>query len=234
MLAATPNRAFAQGFLDAAPFVLVVCPFAALFGLVATQAGLSVAETMAFSVAVIAGAAQFTALAMMEDHAPTLIVLASALAVNLRMAMYSAALAPHLGGLAVWKRALAAYFLVDQAYALSAIRFEASPQAPLAAKAAYYFGTVVPICPLWYLFTWIGAVAGGALPQALALDFAVPITFLSLSIVAMRTLAHVVAAAVSVGVALALSWMPFNTGLLVAALAAMAAGAEVERRKAAR
>lgn len=232
MKPATANSAFWRGFRDAAPFVLVVSPFALLFGVVATEAGLNLPEVMAFSIAVIAGAAQFTALAMMQDNAPTVIVLASALAVNMRMAMYSAALAPHIGHLPLWRRATAAYFLVDQAYALSAVEFERRPGMSPAEKAAYYAGTIAPVCPLWYVFTWVGAEIGAAVPPEFALDFAVPITFLALSIVAMRTFAHVVAATVSVIAALGLAWMPFNVGLILAALLAMAAGAEVERRRA--
>ncbi|MDP7149776.1 MAG: AzlC family ABC transporter permease, partial [Paracoccaceae bacterium] len=82
------NGAFWSGFRQGLPFILVIVPFALLFGVIATEAGLSIVETLGFSVVVIAGAAQFTALQLMTEQAPTLIVLASALAVNLRMAMY--------------------------------------------------------------------------------------------------------------------------------------------------
>ncbi len=82
---------FGQGIRDALPFVLVIIPFGVVFGVVATEAGLNVFEALTFSVVVIAGAAQFTVLQLMVDNTPTVIVLISALAVNLRMAMYSAA-----------------------------------------------------------------------------------------------------------------------------------------------
>jgi hypothetical protein len=45
----------------------------------------------------------------------------------------------------------------------------------------------------------------------------------------LRTVAHVAAAGVSVAGALVLAGLPAGTGLLVAALAAMATGAAVER-----
>ncbi len=71
----TSNRKsiYLQGVRDGAPFVLVVVPFALLFGVVGTEAGLNLAEVMGFSVLVIAGAAQFTALQLMVDEAPTLL-----------------------------------------------------------------------------------------------------------------------------------------------------------------
>ena len=92
MASSSVKSAYRQGIRDGAPFILVIVPFSMLFGVIATEAGLSVFETLSFSVVVIAGAAQFTALQLMGEDAPTLVVLASALAVNLRMAMYSASL----------------------------------------------------------------------------------------------------------------------------------------------
>ncbi|WP_090114801.1 AzlC family ABC transporter permease [Limimaricola pyoseonensis] len=220
--------AFRLGLKDGAPFILVIIPFATLFGVVSREAGLDAFEALAFSVAVIAGAAQFTALQLLNEQAPLLIVLATALAVNLRMAMYSASLTPHLGAAPVWKRALVAYFLVDQVYACSAVRFEENPHWRLDQKLAYFFGAVLPVCPLWYVFTVVGALVGAAIPGWMALDFAVPITFLALIAPMLRTLAHLAAALTSIVLALALAFLPYNLGLLLAAVAAMMVGARVE------
>lgn len=219
-----------RGVRDGLPFLLVVAPFALLFGVLATEAGLSVAETLAFSVVVIAGAAQFTALQLMTEHAPTLIVIASALAVNLRMAMYSASITPHLGGLPMWKRMVTAYFLVDQTYAAAALEYENRPEMSRSERWAYFMGAVTPICPPWYLFTLVGSLIGEAFPPELGLDFVLPIAFLAMLGPALRTGPHRLAALVAGLLALALAWMPYNLGLMVAALGGMMAGAELERR----
>ncbi len=228
MPATTSKSAFWRGFRDSAPFVIVVAPFALVFGVIATEAGLNVAEVMAFTIVVIAGAAQLTALQLMTEEAPTVVVLASALAVNLRMAMYSAALAPHLGKAPLWQRAFVAYFLVDQSYAVSALKYDAAPQMSLGAKTAYFFGSVAPVAPVWYGFTLVGALVGQAIPPEYNLDFAVPIAFLALIAPALRTGAHVAAAFVSVVAVLLLAWVPYNLGLLIAAALGMMAGAQVE------
>lgn len=224
------RRAYLQGVRDGAPFVLVVVPFGMLFGVVATEAGWPVASTMAMSVLVIAGAAQFTALHLMAENAPTLIVVLTALAVNLRLAMYSAAMAPHVGAAPLWQRAFIAYLLTDQTYGAAINRYALQPRMSGREKVAHFFGTATPVVPFWYAFTWVGAVAGAAIPDAMALDFAVPVTFIAMFAPMLRTLPHVVAAVVSVAVALALAWMPYSTGLLVAALLAMSAGAATEVR----
>lgn len=230
----TTKSIFLQGVRDAAPFVLVVGPFALLFGVVAAEAGLNVVEALTFSVAVIAGAAQFTALQLMVDDVPTVVVLVSALAVNLRMAMYSASLTPYLGEASLRQRALAAYFIVDQSYGCSVLKYEQNPHWTIGQKLAYFWGTVAPVCPFWYVFTVVGAMLGNSIPEGLALDFALPITFLAIIMPMLRTPAHVAAALVSVIAALVFAFLPYNLGLLVAGILGMVTGAEVERRSAAR
>ena len=224
------RSSYLRGLRDGAPFILVIAPFAMVFGVLAKSAGLNVIEALAFSVAVIAGAAQFTALQLMQDQAPTLVVLASALAVNLRMAMYSASLTPYLGHLPLWKRGVVAYFLVDQAYALAIVKYEREPEMTNGERFAYFVGTVTPICPLWYGFTVIGAMVGAQISLETGLDFAMPIAFLALIGPALRTGAHGAAALVASVSALLFAFLPYNLGLLVAALLGMMAGAEIERR----
>ncbi|WP_137703028.1 AzlC family ABC transporter permease [Marimonas lutisalis] len=229
MLPVTPKTAFWMGARCGAPFILVIVPFALLFGVVASEAGFSVLETFVFSTAVIAGAAQFTALQLMQEQAPTIIVLVSALAVNLRLAMYSASLTPHLGAAPLWTRAFIAYLTVDQSYTCSVGAYERYPDWDLATRVSYFFGTCVLVLPFWVLASVSGALIGQAIPPEFALDFAVPITFLAIIAPMLRTLAHVAAALVAVVLALGFAWLPYNLGLLVGGLGGMMAGARVEQ-----
>ncbi|MEX3017027.1 AzlC family ABC transporter permease [Gymnodinialimonas hymeniacidonis] len=235
MASANSSRsAFLQGARDAGPFLLVAGPFGALFGVVATEAGLNIAQVMGFSVVVIAGASQLAALQLMLDQAPAVIVLLSAIAVNLRMAMYSASLAPHLGAAPLWKRALVAYMNVDQTYAVSVLKYEDAPEMSLAEKLGYFFGTCVPIIPVWIIATYIGARLGEVIPSDWDIAFAVPVAFLAMVAPALRTAAHVAAAFASVVLAIVFAGLPYNLGLMPAGIGAMIVGAEVERRMGAR
>lgn len=235
MASTTAKSYFWRGMRDSTPFVFVAGPFGLLFGVLATEAGLNLVETMTFTMTVFAGAAQFAALQLMQENAPTLIILVSALAVNLRVAMYSAALTPYLGAAPLWQRALAAYFIVDQSYALSVVRFETDRTMSLPERMAYFSGTVALIAPFWYVATWVGAVMGARIPESWALDFALPIAFLAMIAPMLRTPAHVIAALVSIVVAIVAAGLPYNSGLLVAGVTAMIAGARtetwLERRK---
>lgn len=224
------RSAFWRGARDATPFILVVVPFGMLFGVVGTEAGLNLWQVMGFSFLVIAGASQFTAVQLMNENALAIVAVASALAVNLRMAMYSASLAPHLGAAPLWQRALVAYMMVDQTYALGVQKYEDQPDTPVREKIAYYFGTCAPIVPLWYVATLVGILAGSAIPSDWGLDFIVPITFLALVAPGLRTNAHVGAALAAVVLALLSAGLPYNLGLVVGGLGGMAVGAEIEQR----
>ena len=222
------GRAFWRGYRDCSPFILVVAPFGLLFGAVASDAGLDLLETMTMTILVIAGAAQFTALALLQEQAPTLIVIAAALAVNLRMAMYSAALVPHIGSASLVKRAFAAYFVVDQVFAVSVRAFDFDDGLDSGQKIAFIVGAGSAIFPFWIGGTLVGALVGNAIPPEFSLDFAIPICFISITAPMMRSLPHLVAALVSIAAALALAWMPYYLWLMAAALLAMVAGAQTE------
>ena len=228
MSVSTQKSFYWMGFWAGFPFLLVVMPFGLLFGVIATEAGLTPLQTMAFSSVVFAGASQFAALQLMIDNVPILIVIATALAVNLRMAMYSASLSVWLGKAPFWQRALVAYVNVDQSYAVSVNKFEDEPNTSLSQRLRFFFGAVTPICPMWVVATALGIWLGEGIPDWMALDFAVPICFLAIIAPMLRSLAHVVAAMTSIILALLLAGLPYNLGLLVAAVVAMAVGAQVE------
>ena len=224
----TTRQAFWRGYLDCAPFILIVVPYSMLFGVVARDAGLDILQTMSMSVLVIAGASQFTALALLQDQAPVFIALFAALAVNLRMAMYSAALVPHLGHARLGTRALMAYLMVDQAFAVAVKTYEDRPEMTPDTKVAYYFGAMMLICPIWYACTLLGAILGQAIPESWSLDFAVPVCFIALTAPLLRSLSHVVAALTSCAMAIAFAWVPWSLGLFIAAIIAMIVRAQTE------
>ncbi len=226
-----PKSPFVAGFWAGMPFIAVGFPFSVFFGIVATEAGLSIAQASGFSLVVVAGASQFTALQLMIEDAPVWSVLAAALAVNLRMAMYSASLQPHLGSAPFWHRAFVAYLNYDSSYAISMARYEQNPPLNVREKVRFFIGTVSLMTPLWFLGTFLGAIFGKSILVGIDIDFAMPILFLALVAPMVKTLAHLAAAVTSIIAALLLAFLPSGTGLLVAAALAMIVGAEIERRR---
>ncbi len=228
MAITTTKSAFWKGLRDSVPFLLVSGPFGLLFGVLAAEAGLNVLEAWTFSMAVFAGSAQFTALQLLQENTPLLIVLVSALAVNLRVAMYSASLTPYLGDAPLWQRACAAYLTVDQSYALSIVKFEDEPQMTTPQRMAYFFGTNGVVAPGWMIATVTGALVGAQIPDSWGLDFVLPLAFLAMTGPMLRTPAHMVACFVAIATALPATLLPYNLGLIVAGVAGMMAGAQAE------
>lgn len=228
VLARSPARCVQKGMLGALPFLLVLVPFGMLFGVVSTDAGLDLPQVLGFSVLVLAGASQFTAVQLLQEHTPAIIVILSALAVNLRMAMYSASMVPWLGAASPRAKGLLAYALIDQTYALAIQHYEANPRLRLDQRLAYFLGAAIVCCLPWVASCVLGFTLGRAIPESWALDFALPITFLAMVAPMLRSPAHIAAAAVSIIGALAFSGLPSGMGVLLIAPIAMATGALVE------
>jgi len=91
-------------------------------------------------------------------------------------------------------------------------------------------GVAIPLGILWYVVTYLGATLGDLLPTDIGMEFAIPATFLALVAPLLRSLPHLAAAFTSVAGTLAFASLPFNSGLLLAALLALIVGAEIEKR----
>jgi 4-azaleucine resistance transporter AzlC len=150
--------------------------------------------SVAFLLAVIAGAAQFTALSLMLDQVPIIVVIIVGLTVNLRMALYSTTLATHLGAAPFRTRALLAYSILDHSFALAYTKHQENPEMTLSQKLSFYFGTTGLVGAIWIVGTGIGAWVGTRIPDWLALDFAIPIAFIALAAPALRIMPQVSAA----------------------------------------
>jgi len=215
----------AAGARDAGPLLLGAIPFALVTGIASVEAGLTPAQAVGMSVVVFAGASQLAALELLGETAPLAVAVGTAVVINLRMAMYSASIAPQFAHLDRRLRAVLAYFLTDHAYAMAVAEFARSDDRN---RARYYLGVGATIWAVWVAGTAVGVVAGTGLPPALELSFAVPLVFLALLVPALTDRPTAAAGAVGGTVAVVAAGLPFNAGLLTGALAGIAAGLVAE------
>jgi predicted branched-subunit amino acid permease len=193
--------------------------------------GLSIAPAIGMSYLVYAGSAQLAALQLIGIGSPVAVILFTALLLNLRFMLYSAAFAQHLAR-APWPlRLLMAALMTDQSMALGSRRFGRFPER--GGRIPYYLGSAVPVWLVWTSASTIGVLLGTTVPSGLSLDFAVPLVFLTLWVMAMVRgsppvwVAGLVAAAVAVGA----KGLPYNLGLVVAAVSGIVAGLWWESRR---
>jgi 4-azaleucine resistance transporter AzlC len=225
----TPRTYLLAGVRDATPILLGILPFSMITGVAAVSVGVPKMHALALSVFVFAGASQLAALELIDQHAPALIVILTALVINLRFVMYSASIAPHFQRLpGRWKRPLA-YLLTDQAYALSISRFKKNPQT---SRGWYYLGAAGTLWVTWQTGTTAGILLGAQIPASWSLDFAIPLTFLAILVPLLDERAVKAAALTAAVVAVAAKTLPFNLALPLAALTGIGIGLIVEKRAA--
>lgn len=216
---------FLAGVRTVAPILVGIIPFGLVAGAAAVNAGLSVAQAVGMSVVIFAGASQLAAIDLIGRDAPVAVVVLTAIVINLRMAMYSASIAPHFQRLSAGAKSAAAYILTDQAYAVSITEFRSDGER---SRLPFYLGTAATLWLVWQLCTIIGAVVGSAVPDGLSLEFVVPLTFLALLVPVIEDRETGLAALVGATVAVVGSTLPFNLGLLLGALVGITAGSALE------
>lgn len=177
--ASTIRRAAVRdGIAAAAPMLIGIVPFGLVAGAAPVAAGFGVDEAMALSLFVFAGASQLAIVDVLADGGTALIAVVTALTINLRMLLYSASLSPPLADQPLRKRFAVAYFLVDQAYALSIVRW--TGQDDRRARLPFYFSVGFLLGTCWLVSTAVGALVGSSVPDDVPLEFAIPLVFLVL------------------------------------------------------
>jgi 4-azaleucine resistance transporter AzlC len=166
-----------DGFVALLPLWLATAPFGALYAMQARLAGLSLLETQAMSLFVFAGASQFTAVTLLYGGAGVLSIIITTLIVNLRHMLLAASIAPYLENASLLRRALLAFQLTDESYALSIRRFQEGT-----GSTAYLLGTNLSMYVCWQMSTGLGFLLGEAVPDPAryGLDLIFPLTFLGL------------------------------------------------------
>jgi 4-azaleucine resistance transporter AzlC len=164
------------------------------FGVVARQSGLQPLEIVAMSLLVFAGASQFAMVRLFSESAPTLIVIASVLFINLRHALMAASLRSQLRELPLFGRLVAAFFLTDEAFAMATGHFRRGGR-----SLGYYFAFAISLYVLWSVATLAGLLLGDAIgdPRRYGIDFAITATFIGIVVLAIRHRSDIVIAVVA-------------------------------------
>ena len=224
-MAATASPSSAQEFWAGvralAPLLVGVAPFGMIYGVLALANGLTPIAALAMSTILFAGSAQFLFCQLLGVGAPATVIIAEVGLLNLRHVLYSAALAPRVAHLPRCWKCLLAYLLTDEAFAAISQSFteESGPH-----RHWFYFGAGLALWGGWQLSTATGVLVGASLPTDWPLDFALPLTFIAIVVPLIQDRATLTTALIAGTVALWAVSLPFKLGLLIAALAGMAAG----------
>jgi 4-azaleucine resistance transporter AzlC len=199
--------------------------YATVWGGLARQAGLSLAEISLMCLAVTAGASQFVAVPMIAAGTSPLAVIVTTYVVNMRHYLMAATLAPAFRGFPRRWLALIAHGVNDESFALAVAR--QNPPDPW-----FFLGSVVAVYGAFIAGALVGSLLGGLVhdPRRYGLDFAFPAVFLALVAVQLRRRGDW---AVAAGAGLLAVWtagaLPGNWHILIAGLAASVIGSLLMR-----
>jgi 4-azaleucine resistance transporter AzlC len=216
------------GYVTCVPVAVGVAGYGVVFGMLAREAGLSVAESALMSATVLAGAAQLIAVKLWASapSVPVAALLVTTLVVNLRYVLMGAALRPWFKRLSPLQAYGSVFFTADENWALTMRELRSGSR-----RGAFLLGSGLTIWTFWVAATVLGATAGGVVgdPARYGLDFVLTAVFLTLAVglwEGRETLSPWLVAAVA-AVAGA-HWLPGRWYILLGGLAASVT--EVTRR----
>lgn len=207
------------------PLWLAVIPFGISYAVVARAVGLSAIETQALSLLVFAGSAQFSAAGLFGRGVGGAEIVFTTFLLNVRHVLYGVTLSRTLR--LPWRRRLvAAFFLTDEAFGVTAASRERS--------FSYLLGCELSLFLTWNLATAGGIVLGAAIPDPveLGVDFVFPLGFLALLVPLVRSRVELTVALVAGLSAFLVSRIESGgIPILVASIAGAALGAALTRNE---
>ena len=197
------------------PMLLGTAPFGLVFGIFALEMNLGISGGQGLSAIVFAGSAQFVGANLYGQGASLLIIFVTTFLINLRHALYGAALAPKLDKIESRELCLMSFFITDEAFAIIS-RFKII-------KSRYFWGAALAMYFNWQVWTLIGLLSGAYIKEHFTFNFGfflVP-AFIAIIVPQIKTRSSFLCAIVSAGLSLVLSSLPYQSGFIVAAISAI-------------
>jgi predicted branched-subunit amino acid permease len=217
------RRGMRDGIRHYLPFSVGLIPWSLVTGIAMRSAGLSPLEAIGMNVIVFGATAQIGTLPLIVAGAPLWLMVLTALALNLRFLIFSAALAPAFEGIRQRHRWLAGYLMTDGVFAACVDGMAHNKDDPQW-RLGYYLGPSFLTWIIWQACALVGILAAGAIPRSWSIEFMGTIALLVLLVPMVRQVPMLCAAAVGGLAACLLQWVPLRLGLVVAIALGIAAG----------
>ncbi len=218
---------WSDGVRAVSPILLGTMPFGLIFGVTAANADVPILAAWASSFIVFAGASQIAIVEVLDGGGAPAIAVLTAVIINARMLMYSADMGRYTASEPLPTKLGVAYLLTDQVYLVSAHRFPDPSNA--VGFVRFYLAGGLTMWVTWQITTTAGILLGAAIPESWSLEFAIPLTFMALLVLAVKDKPGLIAAVIGGSVAVATIGLPYHLGLLVGTVSGISAGIVSER-----
>ena len=218
-----------EGFMAFLPLSVGLIPWALVTGMSMTSIGFTPSQSMGMNLIVFAGTAQLGTLPLIAAGAPVWLIVATALALNLRFVIFSAAIARGFRDHGAGLRWFCGHLLTDGVFATCLPKMLDSEDKSW--RLGYYLAPSLWSWLLWQGFALIGIFAAGSIPRGWSLEFMATIALLVL-LMPMARMRPMLAAALTGGItAVLLNNLPLRLGLFVGIFAGIAAGLAADHRR---
>jgi predicted branched-subunit amino acid permease len=217
---------FARGAREMLGTSIGIAAWGLITGVAMGKSGLPLPLMVLMSLLVFAGSAQLAVLPLLSHGAPTWVVWATALCVNLRFVIFSAQWRPYFIVYPLWQRIRLMYFTADLNYVLFMRRFPEPRPAP--EQLPYFWGGVATNWVAWQVPSLLGLFLADAVPVHWGFGFAGTLALLGVGLSLLTDRATGVAGAVAACAAVAAFALPFKLNIVVAIAAAVAMGLLIE------
>ena len=168
---------FLRGVQGGVPIALGYFAVSFTFGIAAARDGLSIFQASLISLVNVTSAGQFAGLSILAEGGTLIEMALSQLIINLRYSLMSLALSQKLAAKSpLYHRFLMAFGVTDEIFGISVLQ-----KAPL--DPAFHYGAMALAIPGWVFGTFLGALAGSLLPDALLSALGVAIYGMFLAII---------------------------------------------------
>jgi len=194
------------------------------------KTGFAIFNTIIMSLTVYAGSAQLASIPLINGHFPIWIILLTAIVINSRFIVYSAAIAPHFQHLSFPHKCLLGFLNGDISFAVFSKKYpNANTHSSKKCVYQYFLGTAMMNWFVWQLGLIIAVFFGTQIPDQWNLTFAGTLVLICLITPNIKTQKEIMICLVCVFVAFATINFPYRLGILSTVLAAMSAGFLIEK-----
>ncbi len=226
---------FMQGVKDCLPTVLGYLSIGVASGVIEKTAGFSLTEIALISLLIYAGSAQFIMAGMFVAGAPASTIIFTVFFVNLRHFLMSAALAPYLKKVSVWKNIVIGSQLTDETFGVAAQHVTGKQYI----SEKWMLGLNLTGYLNWVVANVIGGILGDWIPDphTYGMDYAIPAMFIGLFVLQLvsnrpKIFVHLCVAIASMIIAYgAHFFVSNNVAVIIATLAAATIGVVIEKWK---
>ena len=213
---------FVRGAQDMSGVAVGIAAWGLVTGVAMANSGMGVGLALLMSLTVFAGSAQLATVPLIASGAPLWVIWGTALCINLRFVIFSAAWRPYLMQYTLGQRLLLSYFTADMNTVVFMKRFPQPGYAP--EHWPYFWGMSLTNWGAWQVASLAGIFLSTSIPPTWGLGFAGALALFGLTCSLLTTRSTWVTAGVAAIAALASYALPFKLHIVVAIAAAVSAG----------